>query len=591
MGLAELYHQRADQFKKEAQHLEKIISRYAWSRIALMLVAMGLVYLGFSDPVYFYFTVPLVLVFFFLVKRQFVLKEQKQLLDNLERLNRAEAKAISFDFKEFPNGQRFANVEHPFGYDLDLFGEGSLYQYLNRCATQLGEEQLANDLSQPLFNEEAIQQRQEAVRDLGTKVDFRHRAWAIGRQIKDFEFNRKPLEQWLREPAFIYGKSIYLILKWLLPAITMVFIGMTIYDRSFYMLILMMMVVQLTITGFHSKKVSRFLRIVSEGRAILGNYARLFEWMNEQTFSSTLMQEHYAMAKEAGTQVKKFSSLVNSLESRMNAIAMQFGNGLFMFDFHAVSKLEEWREKNAESLPVWLKSLGEWDALISLANLHYNYPSYTFGKVSQELLIEAVDMGHPLIPTTKRITNTIQLGDPQKIMLITGANMAGKSTFLRSLGVNFVLAHIGAPVCAMQWKSPVIELRSGMRTSDSLQENQSYFFAELHRLQSIMNELRSGKRLLILLDEILKGTNSTDKQLGSRELLKQLKDNQVLVLLATHDIVLGDLEKQYPDHIVNTCFEGKIEEGHLSFDYKLHHGVAQKANATFLMRQMGIIPN
>ena len=168
--------------------------------------------------------------------------------------------------------------------------------------------------------------------------------------------------------------------------------------------------------------------------------------------------------------------------------------------------------------------------------------------------------------------------------------MAGKSTFLRSVGVNFILGLNGSPVCASYWSTPMAALRTGMRTADSLQEHQSYFYAELNRLHSIIEELRVGKPMLLLLDEILKGTNSTDKQLGSRELIKQLIQQKALVLIATHDIALGDMEQQFPEKVFNSCFEGKIENDQLTFDYKLNKGVAQKANATFLMRKMGIIP-
>ena len=302
------------------------------------------------------------------------------------------------------------------------------------------------------------------------------------------------------------------------------------------------------------------------------------------------MKKHHQIAVNAFEKVKEFSALVNALESRMNPIAMQFGNGLFLYDFHAVARLEKWREENASDLPHWLESLSEWDGLLSLATLHYNYPQYAFAEVNEQSVLESREVGHLLIPDTIRVANNFDLGKPAKIYLITGANMAGKSTFLRSLGVNFVLGSIGSPVCATQWRVPLMALRSGMRTTDSLQDHQSYFFAELNRLQSIMEELRSGTPMFILLDEILKGTNSTDKQLGSRELLKQLKDMNTLVALATHDIALGDLAQQYPTQIANACFEGKIENEQLTFDYTLHPGVAQKANATFLMRKMGIIP-
>jgi len=591
MATYEFYQQRAKQFQSETEQVEKIIRQYAWSRIVLMIVAVGLIYLGFSNSLFFYFAGLTVLLFFYLVKKQLKQEEQKRVLANLVKLNEAEARCTQFEFSEFPSGERFADPHHPFGYDLDLFGNGSLYQYLNRSATQLGQERLAHDLSQLGFDKETIEYRQAAIRDLGSKVDFRQQAWATGREINDVEFDRKPLEQWLTEESFIYRKKIYTILKWLLPAITISLIPVVIFTSTPFSVILMMMVVQSTLAGFHFKNTTRIQKILADGRSIMANYSKLFELLHNQQFSSPLMKQHHSLAEEAGREVKKFSALVNSLESRMNPIAMMFGNGLFLHDFHSVSNLEEWREKNAVALPLWLKSLSEWDALLSLANLHYNHPHYAFGEVTEDLIIEGKEVGHPLISSAIRVSNDVTIGNPQGIMLITGANMAGKSTFLRTIGVNFILGQIGAPVCAAQWKSPIIAMRSGMRTSDSLQDHQSYFYAELHRLHSIMEELRSGKRMLILLDEILKGTNSTDKQLGSRELLKQLKDCNALVFLATHDIALGDLEEQFPKDIFNTCFEGKIEDGQLSFDYKLHRGVAEKANATFLMRQMGIIPS
>ena len=586
----EFYTQRANQFQKETEQVETVIRRFAWTRVALMIIGAAIIYQGLTYS-YFFYIVPIILFFFFfLVKRQSTYEEKKQLLQNLAKLNQAESKSVNFEFDDFPDGSRFADPHHPYSYDLDLFGKGSLYQYLNRSATQLGEERLSTDLTQLHFDKDTIQQRQHAVRELGLLIEFRQHALALGRQINDFAFNRKPITNWLSEQPIIYGKPVYSILKWGLPAITLSMLALTITDSKYYPLLMVMMIVQLTVTGIHAKKFQQLQNTLANCKTILENYSKIFDLLHQQNFTSSLMKKHHATASKAVIEVKQFSSLVNSFESRMNPIAMLFGNGFFMYDFHSSTKLEEWRERNGKQLPLWLESLAEWDALISLATFHFNQPAYAFGEVSEELLIRGTQVGHPLISESSRVSNDMHLGDPAGIMLITGANMAGKSTFLRAVGVNFVLAHIGAPVCATQWISPIITMRSGMRTSDSLQDHQSYFYAELYRLQSIMEELRSGKRMLILLDEILKGTNSTDKQLGSRELLKQLKDCNALVLLATHDIALGDLEEQYPTQITNTCFEGRIEDGQLSFDYTLHHGVAQKANATFLMKKMGIIP-
>jgi DNA mismatch repair ATPase MutS len=590
MPTSEFYQQRAQRFQQEREQIEKVIRRYAWTRVALVLLMGVFIYLGFSDSLFFWLTPVPLGIFIFLVNRQSQQEEQKQLTSYLELLNKREAKAILFEPTDFSDGSRFADPHHPYGHDLDLFGAGSVFQYLNRSGTQLGEERLAHELKNLPFTEAELSLRQEAVKELGDRVEFRQRVWALGRQINDFSFDRSTLLSWLSEKPFIYGNTLYSVLRWGLPAITLIVVGFTIYNWSYFPLLFIMMIVQITIAGFRAKRIGEFQHVLSSGKKVLSNYARIFEELANHKVESVLMKKHHTFAVSAFEKVKEFSALVNALEARMNPIAMQFGNGLFLYDFHAVARLEKWRDQNASELPHWLESLGEWDSLLSLATLHYNFPNYAFAEINSRPELEGRDVGHLLLPDSIRITNNFDLGKPANIWLITGANMAGKSTFLRSLGVNFVLGSTGSPVCASRWRMPLIALRSGMRTTDSLQDHQSYFFAELYRLQSIMQELRSGKPAFILLDEILKGTNSTDKQLGSRELLRQLKDMKALVVLATHDIALGNLAEQYPNQIANACFEGKIENDQLAFDYTLHPGVAQKANATFLMRKMGIIP-
>jgi ABC-type multidrug transport system fused ATPase/permease subunit len=591
MPSQEFYQQRAQQFAKQREQVEKVIRQYAWSRVALMAIIGLLVYLGFTNSIFFALILIPLAIFIFLINKQTAQEERKKLLTYLEELNRSEAKGLSFEPTDFSDGIRFADPHHPYSYDLDLFGSGSLYQYINRCGTELGEDRLARDLKALNYSRDELGERQAAVHELGTQLEFRQHVWALGRQLRAFTFDQTFLRSWLSEKPLIYGKSGYTTLRWVSPAITLLIAGLAIYDVSYFTLLFVAMIIQIAIAGIQAKKIGDLQRGLSKGKDSLANYARIFELLTQQKYETPLMKKHLQTANEAFEKVAQFSKLVNALESRMNPFAMMFGNGLFLYDFHAVSRVEAWREANAQQLPGWLESLAEWDALISLATIHYNNPSYTFAEYSEGNRLRGKAIGHPLISNKERVTNDFEIGSPATVWLITGANMAGKSTFLRTLGVNFVLGGMGSPVCASIWTMPLIALRTGMRTSDSLQDHQSYFYAELHRLQSIMEELRAGKPMVILLDEILKGTNSTDKQAGSRELIKQLKGLQALVVLATHDIALGDLEEQHPNQIANGCFEGKIENDQLTFDYTLHTGVAQKANATFLMRKMGIIPN
>jgi DNA mismatch repair ATPase MutS len=256
-----------------------------------------------------------------------------------------------------------------------------------------------------------------------------------------------------------------------------------------------------------------------------------------------------------------------------------------------VYRLEKWKHENSGSLKIWLDVVTKGEVLGSLGTFCYNHPAFTYPTIDTVFAIKGAAVGHPLIPGDECVPNDVVLGEDQSVLIITGANMAGKSTFLRAIGVNLVLALSGAAVCAKTFRCPIIAMRSGMRTADSLKDHESYFYAELQRLKTIMDDLKRGRPLLILLDEILKGTNSTDKQLGSIALVKQLQQHPCLALIATHDLALGALEKEFPMKLKNFCFEAAIENDHLSFDYKLKPGLAQTMNATFLMKKMGIIPS
>ena len=263
-----------------------------------------------------------------------------------------------------------------------------------------------------------------------------------------------------------------------------------------------------------------------------------------------------------------------------------------MFNLHVLVSVESWKKKYSEVIPRWFETLGELDALASLATFAANNPEFIFPLAAEEkFLFDASDLGHPLIPKGECVTNNISISGWNQYCIITGANMSGKSTFLRTIGTNYVLAMLGAPVFATRFIfSPVI-LHSSIRTNDSLARKESFFYAELKRLQTIILELESGQQTFILLDEILKGTNSKDKQVGSIALLEQLVKYQSVGLIATHDLILGDLLKDYPENIHNLCFEIQIVNSEMIIDYKLQQGVCKNLNATFLMKKMGILLN
>jgi DNA mismatch repair ATPase MutS len=261
-----------------------------------------------------------------------------------------------------------------------------------------------------------------------------------------------------------------------------------------------------------------------------------------------------------------------------------------MFNLHLLLKVEKWKKQNRENVPNWFDSTAEFDALCSLANFGYNHPEFLYPKpIHDEFAFSAENLGHPLISAGHRVVNSIEIIGWNQFEIITGANMSGKSTFLRTIGVNYILAMAGAPVCASKLSFYPIQIHSSIRTSDSLVKHESYFYAELKRLKQIIDELESGKKKLILLDEILKGTNSKDKQAGSIALIEQLLHYKSVGLFATHDLMLGELATRFPGQVNNLCFEIHIQNDKMLIDYKLHEGVCKNLNATYLMKNMGIL--
>jgi len=267
-----------------------------------------------------------------------------------------------------------------------------------------------------------------------------------------------------------------------------------------------------------------------------------------------------------------------------------FLNSLFLWDIRCVYKLWKWHKQNHKKLADWLNVVAEIDALISLANFSNNQPDFIFPKIHDGgFSFHAKKLGHPLLKADKRVCNDLEINGWSKVIIVTGANMAGKSTFLRTVGVNLILGRLGAPVCAEEMTLTPISIYTNMRTTDSLLKDESYFFAELKRIKAVLDRLQNGERIFVILDEMLKGTNSVDKLNGSKELIRKLVEFKSISLIATHDLKLAEMEDEFPQRIFNKCFEIKIENDELVFDYLLSDGVTKTMNATFLMKKMGII--
>jgi len=590
--LISFYEKRISHFKILLNSKKKEINAVSNIRIAIALAFLGTLYLGYINSYFFLASAVTAVFFAFLVKRHGHLFEEKNHVENLLTINEWEVRGLQGDNTCFANGAEFTDPHHPYTYDLDIFGDGSLFQSLNRCNTIHGKKAMAHQLSAPLNSAEDVKHHQDAIQELSEKTDFRQHFQAAGLEIREEAADRDELLQWLRVPSFLYGKAVFRILLPLIPVITALFVVAAFFMSGAKPIAILLAFSQWALLAFYLKRVNVFHEFIARKKTILQKYAHILHYLQREKFVSSRMLVISKSATEADKKINALASLVSAFNARLNAMTNLVVNSLIMYDMQCVYRLEKWKHENAESLKTWLEVVSQAEVLGSMGTFRFNHPEFRFAAIDmhQPPAIEAKGLGHPLIPIGERVTNDILLSDNPSVLIITGANMAGKSTFLRSIGVNLVLALSGSVVCAETFRCPIISLRSGMRAADSLKDHESYFYAELNRLKTIMDELRRDKPLFILLDEILKGTNSTDKQLGSIALVKQLLQHPCLALIATHDLALGALEKEFPIRLRNFCFEASIENDQLSFDYKLKPGLAQTMNATYLMKKMGIIP-
>lgn len=531
--------------------------------------------------------------FLLLVKHHATINEQKKLTEKLLKINQNEIDCLQFNYLHLADGSEYINYQHPYSSDLNIFGKASLFQYINRAETLYGKNELAKILATCETNKDMIFASQQAVKEIAPKIAWRQDFQAKGSLI-DIENNSfESLNEWLNEPSVFFRKKLLKYLMWLLPVCC---IGLLVFgfftniygyaEIAFFLLAILYFSKAKEINKIHEK--------LSRKHEILKGFSDLLKNIEKEEFQSEILKK----AKEtlvhnknsAASQIHSLSEILNRMDLRLNILAAFVLNALYLADFWHVLQLEKWKATNKNQLKNWSQSIALFECYSSLGGFAFNNPGYTFPELaSDNFELKATNIGHPLIPNEKRVCNNFLLSDPGSFIVLTGANMAGKSTFLRTIGVNMVLAMTGAPVCASYFKFYPTLIMTGISIKDSLYDNESYFYAELKRLKMIVDEMELGKSIFIFLDEILKGTNSNDKIKGSKAILEKFIRYNVSGIIATHDISLGELENLYPRNIKNHSFEVVLEDDKLFYDYKLHEGSCKNLNASYLMKKMGII--
>lgn len=536
----------------------------------------------------------LLIFFLYLLKLYSDHSNRKEYFANLSLINKREADALSGDYSQFDPGEVYIDNDHDFTRDVDIFGQDSLFQFLNRTVTGYGRNILAGWLSDPYSISGDLQKRQEIVRELASCTRWRHDFMASGISVPLEEKEIAGLLQWMREEPVIQSSKIARILLWFLPVVAFVAMISLIAGLIHYSVFILLLLINLSYVTFGLRNTNRTHQILSGKYSYLSSMTRLLNVFAKGEFRSAHLNEIKSEISgekaSAAVSVRKLSRLIQLFDSRLNIIIGFFLNAMLLWDYQCISKLEKWKAGYREKFPIWLSTLGNIDAFTSLAGFAYNNPDFTWPiKSDSGVMFASKELGHPLIDENIRISNDFSLDERGNICIVTGANMAGKSTFLRTVAVNYILAMTGSPVCARELVFTPVKLFTSMRTTDSLSGHESYFYAELKRLRLLKNMVENGEPVFFILDEILKGTNSVDKALGSVLFIRKLVLLTGTGLIATHDISIGEMEKEYPGRIINMCFEIEIDGEIIKFDYKLVPGITRKMNAALLMKQMGIL--
>jgi DNA mismatch repair ATPase MutS len=589
----DIYKVRIEKFSEE---LKKINSKNgSISLLRLLIIFLFLVtmyyYLKTSEITLIAIAIVLFAGFIFLMRLHGQLAYQKKIKETLLQINKDEVLFLERKGNPFENGIEFNDFHHPYAYDLDIFGENSLFQNLNRTATYIGKKTLAKQLLTILPND-SIQKNQQVVQELKEKIDWRQHFLALAKVSQDTKDFYESLLRWSVFNTASLSK-ISIIISYLSPLLFIaLFILYQLTSNTIFLSYLgFLFVLNLGFSGLFLKRILAETAHSSAIDTIIFQYSLLIEKIENETFKSQklidLQQQLISKEWKASLHLKKLSELFSRMDNTSNFIIALLFNGLFLFNIHILKAIVNWKKENALELEKWLSVVGEFEMLSSLANLSFNNPEFVYPELNNDYQISFTNLSHPLLDPKTRVGNQVVFF-PQSFMILTGSNMSGKSTFLRSLGINMVLCGIGSALCASQANVHPLPVLVSMRLSDSLSDSESYFFAEIKRLKQIMEELE-GRSAFVLLDEILRGTNSDDKRNGTIEVVKKIIAKNAIGAIATHDIEVCLTTNEYPNVLTNKCFEVEIVDNDLHFDYKLRDGICQNRSATFLMKKMGVI--
>ncbi len=584
------------QFYREQKSLHAIALKKVKKQLAVSSTIRVLAFLTIVAGIYFGYPNTQIIIgsivigmaaFIFLVNRHLALTNSKNKLEKLIQINQLELDVFDGDISQLDPGKEFIDTSHPFSHDIDLFGQQSFFQYANRTTTKAGKNTLSSILTANTIND--IPKKQEAINNISKLAAWRQQFGAIASMV-NVDIPVAVIKNWLHTYTPFVPK-IMRVLPAVVSTISVIMLILLFLGTITFNMFLLWFFIGLTITGTQIKKINALYHKANKVKDTFEQYYRLVDQIETIDFEATLLQEKQQLVcsetEKASLTLKQFARILNAFDQRNNMMFGVLANGLILWDILQSYRIEQWIAKNHDKVAQWFEVIAFFDAYNSLGNFAFNHPNYIYPSItSNNIILTAKDLGHPMLNTQKRVDNDITINQEQ-FFIITGANMAGKSTFLRTVALQIVMSNIGLPVCAASCEYRPIKLISSMRTSDSLRDDASYFFSELTQLKKIVDKLEEDEYFIIL-DEILKGTNSKDKAAGSRKFVEKLVLAKATGIIATHDLSLCEITSALPQ-VENRFFDAQIIDDELYFDYKFKDGICQNMNASFLLKKMGIV--
>lgn len=590
------YEQEAKTLTSKVLAYKRSINQISLYRLGVFLTGLVIIYLiGHFGTIYMLLVFLLTsFVFMQLVMKQGKLQQQHDFSKNLLAVIKNEIDHLQAHKNSYDDGSDFADAAHPYTDDLDIFGPFSLFYKVNRSNTQSGKVILANWFKNPA-DKTLIEERQQAIKELKEKIKatFDFRAHLLPFVNQEMEKLSSAIQNGLKKRIVFTDKKWLKAYSSIVPYLIGTLIIASFFNSIFWNAIILILFSNFFLSGIYSKQMLDVYNGFSKCAGQLNSYAEVLKWIEEENWQSSYLINLVKQCQPTDQKEKTYpkiaalAKIIKQFDLLITPIGSLLLNLFLLWGIRCSIKVAKWHQISSVLILNSFEVISAFEALISLSTLHYNHPDWPFPTITNEFQVETLALGHPLIMEEKRISNNFSM-KTKTVDVITGSNMAGKSTFLRTLGINLVLAYSGASVCAESLSVSVMKMVSYMRIKDSLNESTSTFKAELDRLKMILIKTASENDTLVLIDEMLRGTNSKDKYAGSKAFIERLVSQQTAALVATHDLQIADLAEDFPKKVRNFHFDIKMQNQDMFFDYKIKNGACKTFNAAILLREIGL---